>query len=136
WEALVELNFNQDTRKPEYKKARDYCDELRPKLTELAVAMKRRLLDSPRRAELEAHFGPQAFALWKANITTYDPVIEQDLVQEAKLEAEYVTLTADVKIPFRGETLNLSSIVKYREHPDRQVRYDAEQLRWQWYADH
>jgi M3 family oligoendopeptidase len=136
WESLVQLHFNQDTRKEEYKQAREYCDQLRPKLTELAVAMKRRLLASPRRAELEAHFGPQAFALWKAHITTYDPVIEQDLIDEAKLEAEYIELTADVKILFRGETLNLSSIVKFREHPERQVRYDAEKLRWQWYADH
>jgi hypothetical protein len=59
WSALVQLHFNQDTRKEEYKKARDYCDELRPKLTELSVAMKRRLLGSPRRAELEAHYGKQ-----------------------------------------------------------------------------
>ncbi|HTN75583.1 MAG TPA: M3 family oligoendopeptidase [Pirellulaceae bacterium] len=135
WEALVQLRFNQDTKNEAYKQARDYCDELRPKLTELAVAMKRRLLASPRRAELEAHFGPQAFALWKASITTYDPIIEVDMVREAKLEAEYVELTADVKLLFQGEELNLSSIVKYREHPDRAIRHEAERLRWGWYAE-
>lgn len=135
WEALVELRFNQDTQNAEYKAARDYRDELRPKLTELAVNMKRRLLNSSRRSELEAAIGRQAFALWQANVTTYDPVIEQDLVREAKLEGDYIELTAAVKIPFQGETYNLSSIVKFREHPDRQVRYDAEKLRWGWYAE-
>lgn len=134
WEALVELRFNQDTQNPQYKADRDYRDELRPKLTELAVTMKRRLLASPRRAELEAAIGKQAFALWQANITTYDPVIEHDMVLESKLEGEYVELTAAVKLPFRGETHNLSSIVKFREHPDRQTRYEAERLRWGWYA--
>lgn len=134
WEALVELRFNQDTQNAEYKAARDYRDELRPKLTELAVAMKRRLLASPRRAELEAKLGAQVFALWKANVTTYDPVIEADMVRESKLEGEYVELTAAVKLPFRGEVYNLSSIVKFREHPDRQTRYKAEKLRWGWYA--
>ena len=134
WEALVHLHFNQDTKNEAYRQARDYCDELRPKLTELAVNMKRRLLESPRRAALEAHFGPQVFALWKANITTYDPVIEADMVREAKLEAEYIELTASARIPFQGETYNLSSIVKFREHPDREVRHAAEKLRWGWFA--
>lgn len=135
WEALVHLRFNQDTKNEAYKQARDYCDELRPKLTELSVILKRRLLASPRRAELEAHFGPQAFALWQANITTYDPVIEADMVREAKLEAEYIELTASARLPFQGETYNLSSIVKFREHPDREVRHAAEKLRWGWYAE-
>lgn len=134
WEALVELRFNQDTQNAQYKADRDYRDELRPKLTELAVTMKRRLLASPHRAELEAALGKQAFALWQANVTTYDPVIEHDMVLESKLEGEYVELTAAVKLPFRGETHNLSSIVKFREHPDRQTRYEAERLRWGWYA--
>lgn len=134
WEALVELHFNQDTQNAEYKAARDYRDELRPKLTELSVAMKRRLLESSRRQELEASLGAQAFALWNASITTYDPVIEQDMVRESKLEGEYVELTAAVKLPFQGETYNLSSIVKFREHPNRQTRHEAEKLRWGWYA--
>jgi M3 family oligoendopeptidase len=135
WEALVELRFNQDTRNKEYKDARDYRDELRPKLTELSVAMKRRLLESPRRKELEAALGAQAFALWKASVTTYAPIIEQDMVRESKLEGEYVELTSSPKLSFQGETYNLSSIVKFREHPDRQTRHDAEALRWGWYAE-
>jgi M3 family oligoendopeptidase len=135
WEALVELRFNQDTRNKEYKDARDYRDELRPKLTELSVAMKRRLLESPWRKELEAALGAQAFALWKASVTTYAPIIEQDMVRESKLEGEYVELTSSPKLSFQGETYNLSSIVKFREHPDRQTRHDAEALRWGWYAE-
>ena len=36
---------------------------------------KRRLMGSPYRAELESRFGPQAFALWEADLTTYDPAM-------------------------------------------------------------
>src|SRR5262245_36729782 len=82
WEALTKLHFDQDTRSAEAKAALDYCDELRPKLTELAVGFKRRLLADPGRGELEKSLGRQAFALWEADVLTYDPAIEQDLVQE------------------------------------------------------
>ena len=44
WEALVHLRFNQDTTNEQFKKDREYADELRPKLTELDVAMKRLLV--------------------------------------------------------------------------------------------
>ena len=66
----------------------------------------------------------------------FDPSIEEPLgAREAKLQAEYVELTAEAKIHFRGEKHNLSSIVKFREDPDRNTRHEAEKVRWQWFAD-
>ena len=136
WQSLTHLRFHQDTRNEAYKKARDYCDELRPKLIELDVRMKRKLVQSPLRRELQRKLGAQAFALWEADITTYDPAIEQEMVREAKLEAEYVELTASAKLEFRGRTYTHSEIVKFREDPDRQTRHEAERVRWGWYAQH
>ena len=135
WESLTNLRFQQDTTNAQYKQAREYLDELRPKLTELEVRMKRRLVGSPQRDELQRQFGPQAFALWEADILTYDPVIEADMVREAKLQADYTELLAEAKLQFQGETLNHSGITKFREHADRQVRYGAEQVRWGWYDE-
>jgi M3 family oligoendopeptidase len=134
WESLTNLRFNQDTRNDEYKRARDYCDELRPKLTELAVAFKRKLLGSGHRAELESHFGRQAFALWEADVLTFDPAIERELVRESKLGAEYTELLASAALEFQGRTYNLSEIVKFREDPDREIRRAAERVRWNWFA--
>src|SRR5688572_10328634 len=62
WEALTKLHFDQDTRNAQAKAALDYCDELRPKLTELSVRFKRTLLADQARAELERSLGLQAFA--------------------------------------------------------------------------
>jgi M3 family oligoendopeptidase len=135
WSSLVNLRFNQDTTNEQYKKDREYCDELTPKLIDLDVRIKRLLLAHPKRADLERKFGPHAFALWEADVMTFDPVIEEDLVREAKLQAEYNELTAGAKLSFRGQTYNLSGIVKFREDADRQTRHDSEQVRWQWYAD-
>ncbi len=135
WEALVELRFNQDTRNLEYIRERDLCDELRPKMTDGEVRMKRQLLEGPWRATLEAKYGRHITALWEADLKTFEPAIENDLVEEAKLQAEYTTLGAAARFKFRGEDLNLSGITKYREHPDRAVRHEAETTRWQWFAE-
>lgn len=135
WIAVVNLRFNQDTTNADYEKEREYCDELTPSLTDLEVKFKRLLLDSPHRAELEKALGTQAFALWGADVMAFDPKIQDMLVQEAKLQAEYSQITAKGKVTFRGETHNLSGIVKFREDADRQIRHDAEAVRWQWFAD-
>jgi M3 family oligoendopeptidase len=82
---------------------------------------------------LEQRLGAQAFALWEADILTYDPVIEADMVREAKLEANYTELLASAQLPFQGQTYNLSGIAKFREHPDRQVRRDSHAVSWNWF---
>ena len=135
WEALVDLRFNQDTRNAAYKRDRDLCDELRPKMTDGEVRFKRLLLGGPWRAAIEKKYGKHVTALWEADLKTFEPAIERDLVDEAKLQSEYTELTASARFKFRGEDLNLSGIMKYREDPDRNVRHEADQARWQWFAE-
>jgi oligoendopeptidase F len=136
WGAMTSLNFSQDTTNKDYQQAQKYSDELRPKLTALEVAMKRRLLNSQERAELESILGQQAFSLWSADVTTFEPAIEADLVQESKLVNQYVQLLASAELEFRGETVNLSGIRKYTQDSDRQTRYEAEKVRWQFFSQH
>jgi M3 family oligoendopeptidase len=135
WESLVDLRFNQDTRNEAYKRDRDLCDQLRPKFTDGEVRFKRTLITGPWRAAIEKKFGRQAIAIWEANLKTFEQAIENDLIQEAKLQSEYTELTASARFPFRGQDLNLSGIVKYREDADRNTRHEAEQVRWQWFAN-
>jgi len=135
WEAFTHLRFQQDTRNEEYRRERDYCDQLHPKLVELEIAFKRQLLDHPNRPALCEQLGEQAFALWAADILTYDPAIEDDMVREAHLQAKYTELTAAAEIEFQGETHNLSGIVKFDEDPDRSIRHQVAQLHWQWFED-
>ena len=52
WQAVTELRFHQDTRDEQAKEARDHCDQLRPKLTELSVDLKRKLLQDDQRPAL------------------------------------------------------------------------------------
>ena len=134
WSAITSLNFSQDTTNQAYQEAQEYRDRLQPQLTALAIAMKQRLLDSPARPELESILGDQAFALWSADVTTFEPAIEQDLVRESELVNQYVQLLASAKIDFQGETVNLSGIRKYTEDRDRQTRHAAEQARWNFFT--
>jgi M3 family oligoendopeptidase len=136
WSALTSLHFSQDTTNEDYKQAKSYADELQPKLTALAVAMKKRLLNSPDLAEFETILGKQAFSLWSADVTAFEPIIEADLVQESKLINQYVQLLASAEIQFQGETLNLSGIRKYSQDSDRQIRYQAEKARWHFFEQH
>jgi len=98
WSSLTSLNFSQDTTNEDYKKAQEYSDEIQPKLTALEIAMKQRLLDSSERSQFESILGIQAFSLWSADVTTFEPVIEADLVQESKLVNQYVQLLASAEI--------------------------------------
>jgi M3 family oligoendopeptidase len=135
WTSLVNIRFHQDTRNGTYKSDRDYCDELEPKLTNLAVDMKRRILNSSFRPAITEQFGRQTLDLWACDIASFDPAIENDLVAQAKLVADYTELLASAKLSFHGETLTLSEIVKYYENPDRGLRHEAAQTYWTWFGE-
>ena len=135
WSALTSLHFSQDTRNQDYKEEQDYSDELQPKLTALAVEMKRKLLGSSQKAELEAILGKHAFNLWSADVTTFEPEIENDLVQESKLVNQYVELLASAEIKFADDTVNLSGIRKYTQDRDRSIRHQAETARWNFFSE-
>ena len=135
WKEMVSLNFSQDTRNQDYKQAQEYSDEIQPKLTALEVEMKRKLLGSDKREELETILGKHAFNLWEADITAFEPAIEADLVRESKLVSQYVELLASADIEFQGETTNLSGIRKYTQDRDRNTRYQAELARWSFFSE-
>lgn len=134
YDALVGLRYHQATDDAEARARRRSWDEARPRWTELCVAVKRALLEHPRRAELEEALGHQAFALWESEALAFDPVIKDGLVAESALTAEYIELLASARVSFEGEQLNLSSLVKFRQHADRGLRHRAERAHWEWYA--
>lgn len=136
WAALAELRFQQDTKNSEYKADVDRLNELRPKINGLDVALKRKFLSSPLRPALEKELGVYVFERWELDVTAFDPAIEPLVVSESKLEDEYTELLARAEFAFNGERLNLPTISKYAEHPDREVRRQAAFAKWQFFSDH
>jgi M3 family oligoendopeptidase len=135
WSVLVYIRFQQDTRNEEYQRAREVLDELEPKLTNLAVGMKQKLVASPWRASLVERFGAHAFELWRCDIASFDPAIESDLVAQSKLETDYTALVASANFEFQGKTRSMEEMKAFGEHQDRQVRHEAARLRWGWFAE-
>lgn len=135
WSTLVNIRFNQDTRNPDYITAREYSDEIAPKLTNLAVDMKRRLMASPFAGAIADRVGRQAFDLWKCDLASFDPIIEEDLVRQSQLTNEYTSLLASARFEFEGESLTLSEIIKFNEHPRRETRHAAARTHWGWFTE-
>jgi len=133
WNSLVHVHFSQDTRDAERKKRREYADSLAPKLQELDTGFMKKLLASVHRPELEEAFGKHAFDLWENEIATFDPVIEDDLVKESNLDAEYTELLSSARFEFLGETLNLPGLMKHFEARERDTRHDAYAAHWNWF---
>ncbi|MEZ4458573.1 MAG: M3 family oligoendopeptidase [bacterium] len=136
WSSITHLKFMQNTKDEAAKAEREYSDELSPKVTELDINMMRKLLDAPGREDLAAVLGEHAFLLWESAVTTYEPAIQDDLVAENKLAAKFTELQASAEIEFNGETYNLSSLGKFAEVADRDVRHGSMKARWDWVAAH
>lgn len=132
--SLTRLKFSQDTKDQEAKEAREYVDELYPRLEEFETQFKRELLE--RADELHDALGEHVFELWRADVATFEPTIEDDLVAESKTSAEYTELVASAEIEFEGETYNLSQIRKFTLDSDRERRHRAQKARWDWFGEH
>jgi M3 family oligoendopeptidase len=128
WSALTHVRFTQDTRDEHARAAIEHRDEVAPALTALEVEMKRRFVVE--RARLAPALGEHAFRLWETDLSTFDPVVEPDLVAESKLKTEYTQLLAGITVNFDGESLNLSALARYSSDPDRSRRHGAAAARW------
>ena len=135
WGALVSLHFHQDTADTEKRERRERLDDMAPRLTNFTVRFKKALLALEERENLRPFIGDHVFALWEADARTFDESIEEDLAAESKLCAEYTELRSSAKIPFRGETHNLSSIGRFLTDADRDTRYEASKARWTFFEE-
>jgi M3 family oligoendopeptidase len=135
WANLTRLRYTQDTRRDDYRDAQTQLDRRAPAVTALDTAMKQRFLASTARPALESELGTQAFALWDADVTTFQPAIADDLVRESELTREYTELLATASVPFAGEERSLGGLGIFLQDPDRATRHAAERARWQAFED-
>lgn len=127
---LTRLRYSQDTRSDEFRAGQSELDRRSPGVTALDTLMKERFLASGERPALERELGSQAFALWDADVTAFDPSIAPDLVREAELSREYTELLARASVAFDGEERSLGGLGRYLQDPLRETRHAAERARW------
>ena len=123
--SLAYIRFTLDTTDEFYVKEMDFYNEAEPVMTGLKTVFAEAMLKSPHRKYLEKEFSPLIFTNYEILKKSYDPIIEEDCVEENKLQTEYKRLLSSAKIPFNGEILNISQLGKYKDSPDREIRRQA-----------
>ncbi len=108
-----------------YDAEREFFDEAGPELEEGEQAVNIALLDSPFRAELEAHYGSLLFKNLEIARRSFKPELIPLMQEAGKLEAQYQKLYAGLTVEFDGQTMPLPMLGKYKESPDRAVRRAA-----------
>jgi M3 family oligoendopeptidase len=136
WSNLTRLRYTQDTRREEFRDAQSGLDRRAPHVASLDTAMKDRFLASVARPALERDLGSHAFALWSADVTTFDDAIAPALVRESELTREYTELLAGASVTFDGAERSLGGIGRYLQDPDRATRHAAERARWSVFSAH
>ncbi|MDQ0217288.1 M3 family oligoendopeptidase [Peribacillus cavernae] len=130
------IRHSIDTNDEFYKAENDYLDEIAPEMEELVSDYYQELVNSKFRADLEAKWGKQLFALADAQLKTFSPVLIPLLQKENKLSTEYTQLIASAKILFEGEERTLPQLQPFAESPDREMRKKAEEAKNGFLAGH
>ncbi|CAM3156802.1 M3 family oligoendopeptidase [Filibacter tadaridae] len=130
---LAYIRSSIDTNDEFYQKERDYFDDIGPEYQELETAYYKELVSTPFRADLEAKWGTQLFALADNSIKSFSTEVLPLLQQENKLSSEYSKLVASAQIEFDGKTLTLAQMGPYAESKDRSVRKAAMEASYSFY---
>lgn len=118
-----------DTTDAFYEAEREFVDEAGPELQEASNRINTALLNSPFRAELEAHYGSLLFKNLEIERRSFKPELIPLMQEESKLASRYQKLYANLTVEFDGQTMPLPMLGKYKESTDRAVRraaYEAE----------
>ncbi len=108
-----------------YDAEREFYDEIGPELQAVSQELDIALLDSPFRAELEAHYGKLIFDNLEISRRSFKPELIPLMQEAGKLESRYQKLYAGMTVEFDGKTMPLPMLGAYKESPDRAVRRAA-----------
>lgn len=123
--SLAYVRNTVNTADPFYEEERNFYDEVGPEIQEADQELSVALLDSPFRAELEAHYGKLLFTNLEISRRSFKPELIPLMQEESKLESRYQKLYAGMTVEFDGKTMPLPMLGKYKESPDRAVRRAA-----------
>jgi len=131
WDTLVILRFRQDVRDAEWRDRSERQDAMSAQSRLQDLSIKRKVIESPWKADVTARFGPQALRLWEADSKTYNASIDELVIREGKLERDYVALTGNLTVAFQGRRFQYADMRGNLNDPDRSVRYESERAKWE-----
>ncbi|MGL1892523.1 MAG: M3 family oligoendopeptidase [Spirochaetaceae bacterium] len=133
--SLAHMRHTQDTRVVLYDTENSFFDKNLPLYEDLVTTYFKELISSKFIDELKVHFGEQMFTLAEMKIKSFSPKIIEDMQKENELSSRYNKLLSSAKIPFKGETFNLSGIATFHEDKDRNVRKESVKAQYQYFTE-
>ena len=123
--TLVEIRATIDTTDKFYEREREFWDESSPELSSLQSKFNKEMYNSKFKDELKKEIGEHYFNLIETTLKVFSDEIIDDLKEENKLSSEYTKLTSSARISFDGGEHNLSTMAKYTQDTNREVRHAA-----------
>jgi M3 family oligoendopeptidase len=133
--TIASIRYSMDTTNPSYEAEQDFFDQNNPVYEGLVTKYYTSIINSKFRKQLEAKWGEQLFKTAEQIIKTYKPEIQDDLKKENELRTDYTKLISSAKIMFMGEERNLAGLAPFMESPDRNVRKDANEAKWNFFSE-
>ncbi len=131
---LCHIRYTINTKDEFYEAENAFFDSNLPIYNDLIAQYYQALITSKFRKSLEKRWGSQLFTIAELTKRTFNADILSDLQMENKLSSEYTLLKASARIQFQDKEFNLSSIQPFEMSPNRTVRKDASQKKWQFYV--
>ena len=133
--TVANIRFTLNTADEFYKAEQDFCDEASPVVGELAVQVYKVLLASPFRAQFDQKYGSQFMRIAEVAVKRVTPELIPFMQEENRLCSDYQALASSMKVMFQGEECNNYGLLKFMEHPDREIRRGAFHAWAGWFAE-
>ncbi len=133
--SIAEIRYDVNTADEFYAGEKSFWDEFNPKLASYKTRFAEVLLASKYRKELSDVYGEYFFTKYEIEKKIFDDSIAEDMIEENKLVSEYHKLVAIGKVQFQGKEITLNDITPYRESVDREIRKEANEAYFGYFAD-
>ena len=123
--SLCYIRFTLNTRDEFYLAEKEYYDEHLPELSAAGAKFNRAFLASPHLKEALELMNPNVAKVYELALKVTDDKIVPDMAEEAALVTEYDRLMSEMDFRFRGKSMPLSTLRKYFDDSERNVRRQA-----------
>ena len=131
--TVAEIRNTIDTRDAFYEAEKEFFDARRPVIADKQLEIYKAVLESPHRDALAEILSPMAIEKMEIDVKAQTPEVLELMAKENALASAYQKLYASAQIPFRGETLTVAQLAKYKTNPDRAVRKAAYEAEGAWF---
>ena len=131
--TIALIRYSIDTSDEYYEEEKKYWDEYMPLYEDLNCEFYKAIVNSQFKNEIINDFSKQFYNICEDSIKSFSKDIIEDLQEENKLCSQYTKLLASAKIEYKGQTHNLSSLMKYMMDKDRETRIESTKLYYSYF---